>query len=39
MILEIKKERKGEWTAKYFVGWTKSEFEELVRFTKRARVK
>lgn len=39
MILEIKKERKDEWTAKYFVGWTKSEFEELVRFTKRARVK
>ena len=39
MILEIKKECKGDWSVKYFVGWTKSEFEELVRLTKKARVK
>lgn len=39
MILEIKKERKGDWSAKYFVGWTKSEFKELIRLTKKAKVK
>lgn len=39
MILEIKEERKIEQRSKYFVDWTKSEFEELVRLTKKARVK
>ena len=39
MILEIKEERKIERGSKYFVQWTKSEFEELVRLTKKARVK
>ena len=39
MILEIKEERKIERCSKYFVQWTKSEFEELVRLTKKARVK
>lgn len=39
MILEIKEERKGDWAGKYFVGWTKSEFKELIRLTKKARVK
>ena len=39
MILEIKEERKIERYSKYFVNWTKSEFEELVRLTKKARVK
>ena len=39
MTLNIKEERKIERWSKYFVNWTKSEFEELVRLTKRARVK
>ena len=39
MILEIKKERKGDWSTKYFVGWTKSEFKKLIRLIKNARVK
>lgn len=39
MILEIKKERKGAWSTKYFVGWTKSEFKELIRLIKNAKVK
>ena len=39
MILEIKEERKIERYSKYFVNWTKSEFEELVRLIKKARVK
>lgn len=39
MILEIKEERKTEWWSKCFVKWTKNEFEELVRLTKKARVK
>ena len=39
MILEIKEERKIEQCSKYFVNWTKSEFEELARLTKKARVK
>lgn len=39
MILEIKEERKIERCSKYFVNWTKSEFEELVRLIKKARVK
>lgn len=39
MILEIKEECKGNWAVKYFVGWTKSEFKELIRLTKKARVK
>lgn len=39
MTLNIKEERKIERWSKYFVNWTKSEFEELVRLTKKARVK
>lgn len=39
MTLNIKEERKAGWPAKYFVGWTKSEFKELIRLTKKARVK
>lgn len=39
MILEIKEERKIERWSKCFVKWTKNEFEELVRLTKKARVK
>ena len=39
MILEIKEERKIERYSKYFVNWTKREFEELVRLIKKARVK
>lgn len=39
MILEIKEERKIEQCSKYFVDWTKSEFEELARLIKKARVK
>lgn len=39
MILEIKEECKIDRCSKYFVNWTKSEFEELVRLTKKARVK
>lgn len=39
MILEIKEECKGNCVAKYFVGWTKSEFKELIRLAKKAKVK
>ena len=39
MILEIKEERKIERCSKYFVSWTKSEFEELARLIKKARIK
>ena len=39
MILEIKEERKIERCSKYFVNWTKREFEDLLCRTQHARIK
>ena len=39
MILEIKEERKIERYSKYFVNWTKREFEDLLCSTQHARIK
>ena len=39
MTLTVREELKSRLSETTFIGWTKSEFEELVRLTKKARVK